>query len=75
MRCSGRFVAVALNIVLVVAILGCFGVQTTTFAAIGIGIGGAMQPWRDKRRAIPNVLAEAGFPVPMPAQLMLTHTA
>jgi len=33
MRYIGSFVAVTLNIVLVVAILGYFGVQTTTFAA------------------------------------------
>ncbi len=38
-RYIGNFVAVTLNIVLVVAILGYFGVQTTTFAALVAGIG------------------------------------
>lgn len=169
MRYIGSFVAVTLNIVLVVAILGYFGVQTTTFAALVAGIGiaigidtpdnvftivgngkifsdtiqnfstnpfrrvelkcqltgsvdhvMAMQLLRDRLRAIPNVvaepaveveilefnlvgpvlavrpfchtdhywqvyfdgnrvmreaLAEAGFPPPMPAQLMLTRAA
>jgi len=37
-RYIGNFVAVTLNIVLVVAILGYFGVQTTTFAALVAGI-------------------------------------
>lgn len=39
MRYVGSFVGVTLNIVLVVAILGYFGVQTTTFAALVAGIG------------------------------------
>ncbi|ATE61463.1 mechanosensitive ion channel family protein [Thauera sinica] len=39
MRYVGSFLAVTLNIVLVVAILGYFGVQTTTFAALVAGIG------------------------------------
>lgn len=39
MRYIGSFVAVTLNIVLVVAILGYFGVQTTTFAALAAGVG------------------------------------
>lgn len=39
MRYIGSFVAVTLNIVLVVAILGYFGVQTTTFAALVAGVG------------------------------------
>lgn len=39
MRYIGSFVGVTLNIVLVVAILGYFGVQTTTFAALVAGIG------------------------------------
>lgn len=39
MRYIGNFVAVTLNIVLVVAILGYCGVQTTTFAALVAGIG------------------------------------
>ncbi len=38
-RYIGNFLAVTLNIVLVVAILGYFGVQTTTFAALVAGIG------------------------------------
>jgi small conductance mechanosensitive channel len=38
MRYIGNFVAVTLNIVLVVAILGYCGVQTTTFAALVAGI-------------------------------------
>jgi small conductance mechanosensitive channel len=44
-RYLGSFVTVALNVVLVVAILGYFGVETTSFAAliaaIGIAIGSA----------------------------------
>lgn len=39
MRYIGNFVGVSLNIVLVVAILGYFGVETTTFAALVAGIG------------------------------------
>ena len=39
MRYVGNFVAVTLNIVLVVAILGYCGIQTTTFAALVAGIG------------------------------------
>lgn len=39
MRYIGNFVAVTLNIVLVVAILGYCGIQTTTFAALVAGIG------------------------------------
>src|SRR5512140_2857693 len=39
MRYFGNFVAVTLNIVLVVAILGYCGFQTTTFAALVVGIG------------------------------------
>ncbi|QDF99125.1 mechanosensitive ion channel protein MscS [Azoarcus sp. DD4] len=42
MRYVGNFLAVTLNIVLVVAILGYFGVQTTTFAALVAGIGVAI---------------------------------
>jgi small conductance mechanosensitive channel len=38
-RYIGSFVAVTLNIILVVAILGYFGVQTTTFAALVAGVG------------------------------------
>jgi len=38
-RYIGNFVAVTLNVVLVVAILGYFGVETTTFAALVAGIG------------------------------------
>ena len=39
MRYIGNFVAVTLNIVLVVAILGYCGIQTTSFAALIAGIG------------------------------------
>ena len=39
MRYIGNFVAVTLNIVLVVAIMGYCGIQTTTFAALVAGIG------------------------------------
>lgn len=39
MRYVGSFLSVTLNIILVVAILGYFGVQTTTFAALVAGIG------------------------------------
>jgi len=39
MRYIGNFVAVTLNIVLVVAILGYCGIQTTSFAALVAGIG------------------------------------
>lgn len=39
MRYLGNFLGVTLNIVLVVAILGYFGVQTTTFAALVAGVG------------------------------------
>src|SRR5512137_311237 len=38
-RYIGNFVAVTLNIILVVAILGYFGIQTTTFAALVAGVG------------------------------------
>lgn len=38
-RYIGNFVTVTLNIILVVAILGYFGVETTTFAALVAGIG------------------------------------
>ena len=39
MRYIGNFVSVTLNIILVVAILGYCGIQTTTFAALVAGIG------------------------------------
>ncbi len=39
MRYIGNFVAVTLNIILVVAILGYCGIQTTTFAALIAGVG------------------------------------
>jgi small conductance mechanosensitive channel len=38
-RYLGSIVAVSLNVVLIVAILGYFGVQTTSFAALVAGIG------------------------------------
>jgi small conductance mechanosensitive channel len=42
MRYIGNFLGVTLNIVLVVAILGYFGVETTTFAALIAGAGVAI---------------------------------
>ncbi len=39
MRYVGNVLAVALNIVLVVAILGYFGIETTSFAALVAGVG------------------------------------
>jgi small conductance mechanosensitive channel len=42
MRYIGNFLNVTLNIVLVVAILGYFGVETTTFAALIAGAGVAI---------------------------------
>jgi small conductance mechanosensitive channel len=42
MRYIGSFVAVTLNIALVVAILGYFGVETTSFAALVAGVGVAI---------------------------------
>ncbi|MCX8097960.1 MAG: mechanosensitive ion channel family protein [Casimicrobiaceae bacterium] len=41
-RYLGNFVTVALNIALVVAILGYFGIETTTFAALVAGAGVAI---------------------------------
>ena len=38
-RYIGNFITAALNIILVVAILGYFGVETTTFAALVAGVG------------------------------------
>lgn len=38
-RYIGNFLTVALNIILIVAILGYFGVETTTFAALVAGVG------------------------------------
>ena len=38
-RYNGSFITVALNIILVVAILGYFGVETTSFAALVAGLG------------------------------------
>ncbi|HEX6829180.1 MAG TPA: mechanosensitive ion channel family protein, partial [Burkholderiales bacterium] len=42
LRYIGNIVSVALNIVLVVAILGYFGVETTSFAALVAGMGVAI---------------------------------
>ncbi|MCW5890200.1 MAG: mechanosensitive ion channel family protein [bacterium] len=42
MRWVGNVITVALNIILVVAILGYFGVETTSFAALVAGIGVAI---------------------------------
>jgi small conductance mechanosensitive channel len=41
-RYIGSFITVALNIILVVAILGYFGVETTSFAALVAGLGVAI---------------------------------
>ncbi len=41
-RYIGSFVTVALNVILVVAILGYFGVETTSFAALVAGLGVAI---------------------------------
>ena len=41
-RYIGSFISVALNIILVVAILGYFGVETTSFAALVAGLGVAI---------------------------------
>jgi small conductance mechanosensitive channel len=57
MRFAGNTISVALNITLVVAILGYFGVQTTTFAAliaasalaIGYGMGRLARQLRSGR--------------------------
>jgi small conductance mechanosensitive channel len=42
MRYMGNILTVALNVVLVVAILGYFGVETTSFAALVAGVGVAV---------------------------------
>lgn len=42
MRYLGNFLAVTLNIALVVAILGYFGIETTSFAALVAGVGVAI---------------------------------
>lgn len=39
LRYIGSFISVTLNILLVIAILGYFGVETTSFAALAAGIG------------------------------------
>ena len=39
----GSIVVIALNITLVIAILGCFGLQTTSFAAMLAGAGVAIR--------------------------------
>jgi small-conductance mechanosensitive channel len=76
-RYIANIVGVALNIVLVVAILGYFGVETTSFAALiaamGIAIGAAWaglltahywQVYFDTKKAISDTFGAAGFPVP-----------
>src|SRR5262249_54575193 len=42
MRYLGNILTVALNVVLVVALLGYFGVETTSFAALVAGVGVAV---------------------------------
>ena len=56
LRFIGNTISVVLNITLVVAILGYFGVQTTSFAALLAGAGLAMEQhgaasWRTSLRA------------------------
>ena len=53
-RYIGNTVSVALNVLLVIGILGYFGVETTSFAALGIAIGAA------SRRAPAPPSARAG---------------
>ena len=48
MRFAGNTLSVLLNFTLVVAILGYFGVQTTTFAAL---IAARLSPWEPPGRA------------------------
>lgn len=70
MRYVGNVLAVALNIVLVVAILGYCGIETTSFAALIAGVGIAIgATWG----GLLSNLAAAGFPAPMPAQLVLLN--
>jgi small conductance mechanosensitive channel len=53
LRYLGTIISVALNVVLVVAILGYFGVETTSFAALvaamGVAIGAAGYPVPEER--------------------------
>src|SRR6202012_472716 len=41
-RYVGSFLGIALNVILIVAILGYFGVETTSFAALVAGLGVAI---------------------------------
>ena len=43
-RYVGSLITIALNIILIVAILGYFGVETTSFAALVAGLGIAVRP-------------------------------
>ena len=56
LRYIGSFVAVVLKIALVVAILGYFGVETTTFAALVAFASAAMPAWRMRRLDIAGAL-------------------
>ena len=42
LRCTGSIGTVTLNVLLVVGILGCFGIETTTFAALVAAAGAAI---------------------------------
>ena len=70
LRYIGTIISVTLDIILVVAILGYFGVETTSFAAIvaaaGVAIGMAhyWQVYFDTNRVIRESFGTAGYPVP-----------
>jgi small conductance mechanosensitive channel len=66
LRYIGTIISVTLNIILVVAILGYFGVETTSFAAAGVAIGMAhyWQVYFDTNRVIRETFGAAGYPVP-----------
>ena len=65
LRYIGNIVSVALNIVLVVAILGYFGVETTSFAALvaamGIAIGAAWGGFHGVHRGGPGFVESGGI--------------
>lgn len=65
------FIVVALNITLVVAILGYFGVETTSFAALVAGAGVAVRT--EPRRAQRNTISTRRF-FARPASLVLLET-
>ena len=57
----GSSLGVLLNIVLIVAILGFFGVQTATFAALlaGVGIAIIARQWKMSQRRVRRILQGA----------------